>query len=450
MKTNKNIFFSALCLCLMLILSLSLIACDGDTQSPVDTPTEATPIEDGKAAVVRTTVPMLAGDKITADKVKIDYVTEENIPLNAIRDIDSVIGKYLKADLVAGDYIFQSKITSNLAEDVEKIDVAYVSVKPYIKDYNDCADIIQKLISLYPGRTLYFADGTYTISKPLVISAHPDEKVSFELSDFAVIKASDSWSSNSAMIRIGAENADLFHDEIGPSDIGITGGMIDGNGKAMGIAVEGGRDSAITNVTVKNTTVGITLGDYAGYKAKTVVENTNIVGCGDSSVGIAIISDGNNLDIVQIDNCGTGVKLEGNHNTLRNVHATYAGSSKNSRGFEDNSQVNNYDFCYAENFSTGFYMGETVVGSQYSTCYVFWNNKIAKQTAFEAAGKFNSNLRTCRADFIDADAETSLLSVSITGGSGKLLWAIVKNINNIDDKTYTSYLGGTEITETIE
>ncbi len=403
----------------------------------------------GKVEVVRVTTAMQKGEQITEDKVALEYVDEAGVPVNALRTLDAVLGKYLVTDVVVGDYLFNAKLSDTVPTG-DAVEKSYISVADYVTAGADNAREIQALINANPGRTLYFADGTYTISEPITTSAHPDEKVSFELADYAIIKASNDWSASKAMIRIGATNRDVFHEEEGPTNTGITGGIIDGNGKAKGIAIEGGRDNAITSVTVKNTTVGIVLGDYEGYRAKTVVENTDIVGIGDGSVGIDITSDINYLDIVQIDNCEIGVRISSKGNSLRNTHVTYAGKQVSSRGYEDNGEQNNYDFCYAENYASGFYMGDGANGSTYTSCYAFWSNGLAKQTAFETEGKFNSVVRSCRADFVDASADASLLKVGEAGGSGRILYPIVKRLNNVDDKTYTGYLGESTVVEVIE
>ncbi len=445
MKNNiKNIIRTLICFSMAAMLALSMFSCSNKEEA--DGP------RDGEAAVVRVSVALKKGDLISEDKVKIDYIKAENIPLNAVRTLEEVIGKYASADLVVGDYIFRSKLAATLEEIFIPEGEAFISVKDIIDTSADCTEAIQKLIDENPGRTLYFADGTYTISNSLRISAHPDEKVSFEMSDFAVLKASDSWQGGEGpLIRIGATNADIDHDEVGSTNANIKGGILDGNGCAPGISVDGGRDSAITNVTIKNATTGIVLGNRTGTEARTVVENVDIVGIdGKSSTGIEILSDGNELDIVQIDNCTIGVNISGKNNILRNTHVTYDSTDLTATGFYDMGENNSYDFCFAENCSTGFYMRETVKGSVYTSCYAFWTNGLAKQTAFESAGKFNAVVRTCRTDFVNADADTALLKVGAEGGEGKILWPVVKNVANIDDTTYTAYLGGTTVTEMME
>ncbi len=415
-----------ICFCIAIIFALSLISCSNEKA------------EDGKIAVVRVSEAMQKGEQISEDKVYIDYVREEIVPVNALRTLEDVVGKYLTEDVVAHDYLFRSRVKDAYIVETDAPNTkAYVSVKENISAGADNTEEIQKLINENPNRTLYFADGTYTVSKPLVIFADSDRKVSFELADYAVIKAADTWSEDGAVVSIVGGG-----DEI--ASVGILGGTIDGSGKARGIDVLGGRDNTIMSVTVKNATVGISLGDKS---ERTVIENTDIVGNGEGSVGIEIIGDGNQLDIVQIDNCLNGVVVEGCNNDLRNVHAAYMGGSLESRGYIDGASGNHYDFCYAENFSIGFFMKASASASEYGSCFVFWNNGIAIQTGFASEGKFNSLIRTSRVNFECPEAISAYITVGAEGGVGRVLWPIVKNSVNIDDDTYKAYLGDTELTE---
>ncbi len=435
----KRILCIALCVCTVLTLALGMVSCKRE-ELPQEGPKE------GEIAVVRVVSDIKKGEKITSDKVYIDYVKEENVHYNAIRELEKVLDKYLTVDVLAGDYLFAGKLTSGTDNADERGDSAYISVQSYIKDGEDCTDIIQDLIYENSGRTLYFADGVYFISKPLIISANSATKVSFELSDLAVIKAADSWSSEDAMIRIGAN--DKKADEA-LANVTLKGGFIDGSGKAKGISVEGGRDAFISGVTVKNTPLGIAFA--AGeYDTRTTVENTNIVCVADdSSVGMAVDSNSNVFENVRIDGAHIGVKLTGKNNILKSIFATYNGAATTSIGFEDKSEHNNYDMCFSENFAVGFYMGADTVGSAYVGCYAFWNNGVLEQTAYKAEGRFNSSIRSSRADFNDNDVGISCayLSVGEEGGSGKVLWPLIKNVGYINVGDHNNYLGTTTVIE---
>ncbi len=452
----KKKFFRNIALCMLICLVLAALASctttpptsDG-TEAPSSTSEsqETKPVE-SMVEVVRVVQPMKRGEKITAEKITTELVREAVVPLNALRTTEGIAGKYLTADVVKGDYIFPNKLSSTEIKELDiKEEVSYISVKAFVKAGADNADEIQKLIDSNPGRTLYFADGTYLLSKPLLISADPSKKVSFELSDYAVIKAADSWSSGDAMIRIGAKDAQ------GALSSGscIKGGIIDGSGKANGISVEGGRDAVLTNISFKNTATAIVLGAFEGTDARTTVENSCIIGSGaESSVGISLESNANVVEIVEVNNCETGIKLSGRHNLMRNVHAVYSGTAAASRGFDDNGENNSYDYCYAESYAVGFYMGSKVKGSVYTNCYVFWTKDTATQTAFATEGKFLSNIRTCRADFNSSEAKSAYIKVGSEGGSGRVAWPLIKNKANIDDNTYESYLGTTTVTEILK
>ncbi len=436
----KRILCIALCICTVFALALTAVSCKKEEEeAPQDEPKE------GEIAVVRVVSDMKKGEKLTSENVYIDYVTEEKVHFNAIRELEKAVGKYLRVDVVAGDYLFAGKLEGDINTDNASIS-AYISVKDYVREGEDCTSVIQNLIYENSGRTLYFPDGTYIISKPIVLSADSITKVSLELSDFAVIKAADSWSSEDAMICIGANDIDI--DEAG-AGAQIEGGIIDGSGKAKGIAVLGARDSFISSVSIKNATVGLVLGGE--HDTRTTVENINIV-CGenDSFVGMEILSNSNAFENVLIDGPHIGVKLTGKNNILKNIRATYNGSATTSIGFEDNGKANNYDICFSENYSTGFYMGAEVKGSVYVGCYTFWNNDIEEQTAYRTEASFNATVRSCRADFDSADAVTAYLLAGEENGTGRIVWPLIKNVDNIDGADHEIYLGDTLVVEIAE
>ena len=83
---------------------------------------------------------------------------------------------------------------------------AFVLVTDYVKANTgeDVSDALQELILANPRRVLYFPDGEYLLSKPICTPANPEHAVSLQLSNFAVIKAMESWDSDEALIRLGA------------------------------------------------------------------------------------------------------------------------------------------------------------------------------------------------------------------------------------------------------
>ena len=120
----------------------------------------------------------------------------------------------------------------------------------------DVSDGLQQLIDSNPNRTIFFPDGTYLLRKPILTPAHPEKSVDLQLSNFAKIKASQDWDSSEAMIRLGASHPanDIY---TCGSNYGINGGIVDGSGIANGISIDGGRETYIRNVNIKNTRIGI-------------------------------------------------------------------------------------------------------------------------------------------------------------------------------------------------
>ena len=156
----------------------------------------------------------------------------------------------------------------------------YVIVTDYVPANagRDVSDELQKLILENPNKTIYFPDGEYLLSKPLDTPANPEHAVSLELSTFAVLRATDDWSLDEALVRMGA--AEPFNSIYIPgSNYYFTGGIVDGNGKANGISIDSGRETCIHHVSIKNTRVGIHIKWGANNRSSDAdVHSVNITG----------------------------------------------------------------------------------------------------------------------------------------------------------------------------
>ena len=131
-----------------------------------------------------------------------------------------------------------------------------VVVKVKADGKTDVSDALQKIIDTNPNRTIYFPDGIYLISKPILTPASPSKSVALELSNYAIIKAADNWSSSEAMIRLGGK--DPANDIKTPgSNYYLDGGVIDGSGIAKGISIDNGRETVVRNTAIKNVALGI-------------------------------------------------------------------------------------------------------------------------------------------------------------------------------------------------
>jgi hypothetical protein len=168
------------------------------------------------------------------------------------------------------------------------------------------------------------------------------------------------------------------------------GGIIDGNGVANGISIDSGRETSIRNVSIKHTYIGLHIKSGANNKSSDAdIDTVNIVGNNKAgSMGVYCIGYDNTLTNMRIANVQTGVRLEGAGNFLRNIHPlmTYGGMDYNyvdSIGFDDASGGNWYNFCYSDQFATGFRMKNTTL-STYQTCFCFWYKKDLMQVGFKA------------------------------------------------------------------
>ena len=189
---------------------------------------------------------------------------------------------------------------------------AFVSVSDYVKPNcnEDVSDAIQELILNNPGRVLYFPDGEYLLSKPICTPANPAHAVSLQLSNFAVIKAMDTWNSDEALIRLGA--AEPFNTiMVNGSNYYLSGGVIDGNNVANGVSIDSGRETRVENLSIKHTKIGlhIKLGANSGSSDADIC-NVNIVGPGTTdTIGVLIEGMDNTLTNMRIAYVHTGVKI---------------------------------------------------------------------------------------------------------------------------------------------
>ena len=134
----------------------------------------------------------------------------------------------------------------------------YLVVTDYVNadTGEDLSDALQNLILNNPNRVLFFPDGEYLLSKPICTPANPVHSVSLLLSDYAVIKAMDSWNSDEALIRLGA--AEPFNTiYVNGSNYYLSGGIIDGNGVANGVSIDSGRETKVQNVSIKHAKIGL-------------------------------------------------------------------------------------------------------------------------------------------------------------------------------------------------
>ncbi len=314
----------------------------------------------------------------------------------------------------------------------------------------DVADAIQALIDENPNRTIYFPDGEYLLSKPIYTPAEPTKSVSLELSDYALLKVIGDWQYGEAVVQLGGKDPANNTSTPG-SNYALEGGIIDGSGKANGVSINSGRETAVRNVSIKNTVVGI----HIMYGANSGSSDADIYGCniigtgGTDSVGMLLEGFDNTITNVRIGYVFTGVHVKSAGNALRNVHPLYYSDYtdyQNSCGFLDESGNNWYDYCYSDQFGVGF--RTTGYGSSYyHDCFCFWYSSAGgTHTAFKADKGFNSTLTNFKAGF-GSDCENIVLTVGALDGNGRIDNIEVQG--DVKDKAYLAYVEDVTVFERI-
>jgi len=263
----------------------------------------------------------------------------------------------------------------------------------------DVSDSLQQLIDTNPNRTIFFPDGTYLLKKPVLTPAHPEKSVDLQLSNYAMFRAADTWNSDEAMIRLGAkETANDIHTP--GSNYSLTGGIIDGAGRAKAVSIDGGRETCIRNVSIKNALVGIHIKHGANNGSSDAdITGVNIVGNGDlNSIGVLIEGYDNTLTNMRIADVFTGVEIRGGGNMLRNVHPLYIihhetyDRYNDSVGFRIIHPMNWLDYCYSDQFAVGF---DSYGGGIMKNCFCWWySDREASHIALRCNGSFNGSIDT--------------------------------------------------------
>lgn len=488
MKKFRRILSMLLCAA-MLFSVVMLSACDKNTDDG-----DQNDSTDGGTTVqaVRLRNTLAEGELIAARDVELVDENDSNLPEGYITKRSDVIGKRMLKGAEKGTFLSASMIEGGVNEDKENNEIDYEALRNELKaellaeleheiatggidasslgyvlitDYampntgEDVSDAIQKAIDENPHRTIYFPDGEYILGKPIATSGHPDRAVSLNLSNFAVLKASDNWRDQEAMVRLGgAEAANNIH--LAGSNYYFSGGVVDGNGRAKGIAIESGRETLITRTSIKNTQVGIHIkrGANSGSSDADIV-TVNIVGnAKPDSIGVLLEGSDNTLTNMRIAAVQTGVLINSGTNSLSNIHPLFIYAPElhdrnpdmygevdlidysKSVGFDDVSNGTNwYDFCYSDQMATGFRFrsGSAV----FQNCFVMWyNTNGSHEIGFDCTGRFNSSILNCQV-WLKSGVETCIFLRVAEKGFGVVENPIF-NDNLNTDKSYLDYLDG--------
>ncbi len=368
---------------------------------------------------------IIRGDQLNEESVEFLTVKSQNLPENVIKDTSEVYGKYAEENMYAGDYIYKNQLSDTpikisdselIVQQIKKTENDFLVVTDFVKA-NTGADItryLQAIITQNGGRTVYFPDGEYVISRPLIFSAVAAKSTTVYMSGGAVLKASDDWQASNelnAMICIGGDFDGKNHvndNRSNGSYFGVFGGTFDCNNKADGIAIVSSRESVIYGSNIKNPNIGIQIYKGAnGTSSDADLENITITGCNkEGSVGVLITGADNNLTDIKIYDMEIGVSTTAASYACQNVQCIrtdkYADAENYNKtiGFYGHGKLLN---CYVENYATAYCM--LVADVTMINLKARWTHDAKTQVAFYFKSGCSSRLAHCFAEFYGTTGE---------------------------------------------
>ena len=396
MKNRKNIFFRLLGAILTIAMIFSIAACTTPADTTEEQTEEATEAETEAVETMKVvvfSVKSVKGNLLNKYRLELADVPVTELPIDPITNIDDAIGKYLLEDANKGTCVSASMLgTMDPLVSAHGLGNDYVLITDVVNenpDMKDMSDIIQKAIEDNPGKTIYFPDGKYQLSRTVVIPSDPEKSVSFRLSNYANFTPSSTWNTESkAIIQYGTPESPKT--QSGDHSDYFMGGIIDVDGKCTGIEIYGGGRLFVNNVAIKNAKIGINIKSNAAYND---IENVNVTGPEWGEVKGMLIEGTNNTFVnMRIYRITVGVHLTGGDNVLINIHPLFGGSRSNnfsSIGFHDQSTGNRYSICYSDQFTIGFKI-DSQTKSYFDMCYMYWWNPCSYQIGFMCTGEFNS------------------------------------------------------------
>ena len=340
-------------------------------------------------------------------------------------------------------------------KDINANALGYVVVTDYIEANTgkDVSDAIQKIINENPHRTIYFPDGEYILAKPICTSGNPQNAVSLHLSNFATLKASDDWSDSEAMVRLGAAEPynNIYRNG---SNYYFFGGIVDGNMKANGIAIESGRETRVENVSIKHTVVGLHIKRGANNGSSDAdIETVNIVGNNKKgSIGILVEGYDNTVTNSRIAAIQYGVVVRSGGNFFRNIHPLfiygyeYAADdidySESIAFCEEVSGTNWYDYCYSDQMAIGYKLCPNSKAVIMNAFIMWYSAKGDKEVGFIAQGNFNASITNPKVHFRGETTNNSFLVLDEGAGGDGFIENPIVNDDNVHDKTYKKFVTG--------
>ena len=388
--------------------------------------------ENGMVDVLVFTEDAPKGTKVSTRNTEIVKMDPTNLPRNVVSDLNEVRGKYTNRDFYKGDFVIENRLSKSAPLDannevvnqtIARTDNEYIIVTDFIKadTGEDLYDNLQMLINKNPGRTLYFPDGEYLISRPLQTSSKATDSTSFYLSGGAVLKAHSSWRNDGgkrALICLGG-SAEENNIRTPGSNFYVMGGILDGNGRADGISIDSGRETLIKNTVIVNVRYGIVVQNGINNgSSDSDIDDVTIIGNGTAaSIGIMTIGLDNTITNTRVYNTKIGIQVSSGV-FVSNCTVENTAKLEDSVGFLCSGTSDAwYSNCTSIDCDIAFDIGST--RGFYKQCNAYWpSNEGAQHIAFKA-NNFRSALIGCTADFPESEVESAFLVT--TEGNGKVV-----------------------------
>lgn len=401
MKSLKRIFLRIFSVLLVIAMLASISACssvdveDNDGANQDADVAETDPVETEAvetAKVVIFSARGVRGNLLNEHRLELADVPVSDLPIDPISNLDDAMGKYLLWESVDKGMCVSESMLSD-ADPLVSVNglgagyVLYTSEANKYTDIKDTAELIQKVVDENPGKTIFFPDGRYELSKTVVIPSEEGKSVSLRLSNYAYFCRKNNWNTEStAFIQYGA--ADSPKTQASDHSDYIMGGIFDCDNSITAIEINGGGRLFVNNVSIKDARIGIHCKPNAAYND---IENVNVT-CRNSnnSKGIFVEGTNNTFAHMRIYHAVIGAHLTGGGNTLLNLHPLSAQSNGYSYvGFWDESTGNRYSVCYSDQYPVGFKISSQT-RSYFDTCHAYWWAACTYQIGFMCTGEFNS------------------------------------------------------------
>lgn len=382
--------FFCFLICLIFILNIAIPAVYAE-EAEAETPEEPKTVDIWVWAK-----DISRGTRLDDEDIKLVSVPAENAPTNVMTDDTKICGGYAKRNLIAGEYASSDQISSNKVDKVNEAVLKkeivtsrddYVIVTDYVEPNtgDDLVAYLQEIIDKNPNRTIYFPDGNYVISHSLQTSAVGRDSVSIQLSDGAVIKASNNWRNRggNAMICLGGGGDANDIVSVG-SYYMVAGGTLDANNRTNCISIESGRESLIKNICLKNPQKGIMIEPGVnGNSADIDMEDITIIGNGlPGTIGIDSLGCDNTYTNIRIYDMEKGLVNAVGDVTSVYVICTEKSAKLNTVGITGAWRMAN---CYTENCDVAYVLNESTLTFD---CVAAWtSSEHTTQTAFDANGR---------------------------------------------------------------